>query len=212
MKKNIAAFPLQMVCFPGERQNLHIFEERYRELTRDCINESISFAIVPVSNGKLYHLATEMELQAVEKEYDDGKFDITVKAVKVVRVKGFQQQLQNKSYPGIEFGQIRWNNESVYSKSEQIVSLARELYGIIGIDKAKVPAATDFRLWKIVHKIGLTLDQELELFSLVKGPDRQEYVINHLEKFIPTLKIAEELKIKAALNGHFKNLSSGDIF
>ncbi|RZK88875.1 MAG: peptidase, partial [Hymenobacter sp.] len=28
-------FPLNLVAFPGEKLNLHIFEPRYRELVRD---------------------------------------------------------------------------------------------------------------------------------------------------------------------------------
>ena len=36
MRQFLPLFPLQIVVFPGEDLNLHIFEPRYKELIKDC--------------------------------------------------------------------------------------------------------------------------------------------------------------------------------
>lgn len=41
----IPLFPLDLVLFPGMVQPLHIFEPRYREMTRFCLDSNISFGV-----------------------------------------------------------------------------------------------------------------------------------------------------------------------
>ena len=57
-----------------------------------------------------------------------------------------------------------------------------------------------------MHKIGLSIEQELQLLAITTESDRQSFVIDHLIKFIPEVKKMKDLQLKAALNGHFKNL------
>jgi Lon protease-like protein len=41
----IPLFPLNLVLFPGMVQPLHIFEPRYREMTRHCLDTNVSFGV-----------------------------------------------------------------------------------------------------------------------------------------------------------------------
>lgn len=45
-------FPLNLVLFPGMPQRLHIFEERYQAMIRDCIEEKQPFGIVLIAEGR----------------------------------------------------------------------------------------------------------------------------------------------------------------
>ena len=51
MQKFIPIFPLNLVAFPGEVINLHIFEPRYQQLIRECYEEKKMFGIPVVENG-----------------------------------------------------------------------------------------------------------------------------------------------------------------
>ena len=64
-------------------------------------------------------------------------------------------------------------------------------------------------LWSydVAHSVGLTLDEEYELLSLMNELQRQEYLKRHLLKVIPVVAEMELLKEKIKLNGHFKNIS-----
>ena len=42
----IPLFPLDIVLFPGQAVPLHIFEPRYRQMTRHCIDTQSPFGIV----------------------------------------------------------------------------------------------------------------------------------------------------------------------
>ena len=45
MARMLPLFPLQIVVFPGEDLNLHIFEPRYKELIGECKDKGIHFGI-----------------------------------------------------------------------------------------------------------------------------------------------------------------------
>lgn len=45
-------FPLNLVLFPGMPQRLHIFEERYQLMIRDCIEKQQPFGIVMIAEGR----------------------------------------------------------------------------------------------------------------------------------------------------------------
>ena len=55
-------FPLQSVFFPGESVPLHIFEERYKQLIRDCRQEAQTFGI-PVYIENTIAYGTEVQLR-----------------------------------------------------------------------------------------------------------------------------------------------------
>jgi Lon protease-like protein len=44
-------FPLQTVLFPGMRMPLHIFEERYKLMIRECIEQDAPFGVLLIRDG-----------------------------------------------------------------------------------------------------------------------------------------------------------------
>jgi ATP-dependent Lon protease len=51
MNAPIAMFPLGSVLLPGSFMPLHIFEERYRRLVRDCLASGSGFGVTLISRG-----------------------------------------------------------------------------------------------------------------------------------------------------------------
>ena len=56
------------------------------------------------------------------------------------------------------------------------------------------------------HHVGLSLEQEYELLSISSEEDRQDYMLEHLERLIPIVKDMETLRKRVQMNGHFKNI------
>ena len=85
-------FPLGTVLYPGVVLPLHIFEERYRRLVRDLLDQPAgprSFGVVAIKEGRevgrdgvtaLHEIGCTAELRRVEA-YDDGRFDIIADGV-----------------------------------------------------------------------------------------------------------------------------------
>lgn len=48
---DLRLFPLQTVLFPGMRMPLHVFEDRYKIMVRECIEEGVPFGVVLIKSG-----------------------------------------------------------------------------------------------------------------------------------------------------------------
>jgi Lon protease-like protein len=65
MTNFIPIFPLNIVVFPGEKLNMHIFEARYKQLINDCVEQKKSFGIVSATDGKLRNFGTLINVEEI---------------------------------------------------------------------------------------------------------------------------------------------------
>ena len=63
---------LQLVAFPTEDLNLHIFEPRYRQMMRECEEQGTTFGIPAYLNKREQEYGTELKLMEIVKRYPDG--------------------------------------------------------------------------------------------------------------------------------------------
>ncbi len=77
-------FPLNLVLFPGMPLNLHIFEERYKQMIRECRSKGQPFGVVLIrrgaeAGGKLavpYDFGCTAQITEVEP-LEEGRFNLT---------------------------------------------------------------------------------------------------------------------------------------
>ncbi len=96
-------FPLGAVLYPGMLLPLHIFEERYRQLVRDLLEqpEPRRFGVIAIRKGRetgvegvqsLYEIGCTATLRRVE-QYPDGRFDIVTVGTSRFRLLALDQSL-----------------------------------------------------------------------------------------------------------------------
>jgi Lon protease-like protein len=199
-------FPLNLVPFEGQPVNLHIFEDRYKELVGDCLTADVGFGILPFVNGQLCEYGGLMRIEEVVEEYPDGRLDIRTRCLSRFRLLSFQNPAEGHSYAG---GQVELSEPDALAgaqaaKQQELVNLVHRLYGLL-------QSTLDERLLKspqlsyaIGHKIGLSLDQEYEIFLLTTETERQQYLIDHLLRALPSLEEFNRTRERIQLNGHFQ--------
>lgn len=204
MSKSLPLFPLNLVAYPGELLNLHIFEPRYIALITDCLKSDGTFGIPSYVLTKIA-LGTEMEIVGVEKKYDDGRMDIKTKGLAVIKVKDFQNPWKDKSYAG---GTVQYvgNDISVSDKVQaKMVRVAKVFFDSINaVNNLRLGEHT--RSYDIAHKIGLTKEEEYQLLEIESEEKRANFVIKHLMQMTESMNRAEEARRIIIMNGHFKNL------
>jgi len=84
MAIEVPLFPLGAVLFPHMPMSLHIFEERYKTMMRDCRRASTTFGIVAIRSGEEtggsavpYEVGTLAQLDEIQ-ELPDGGYDLVV--------------------------------------------------------------------------------------------------------------------------------------
>lgn len=210
MTNFIPIFPLEIIIYPGEKLNLHIFEDRYKQLVSEINKEKKLFGIPPVIKNKIAETGTQVEIEKIVKQYDDGKMDVTVKGVSVFRVLEIIESIPAKLYSGAIVKHLSNEEESDSRHLKAVVKAIRELHRLLNITKDFKKPDEELRSYDLAHHAGLSLDEEYELLNLLREDQRIEYLRRHLKKIIPVVAGAEALKKRIQMNGHFKELKGFD--
>lgn len=211
MTNFIPIFPLSIVVYPHEELNLHIFEPKYKQLINECVNHKKHFGIPVVINNKMNELGTLIEIIEISKTYETGEMDIKTRGKKVFRILEPIHEIPDKLYSGAI---VTYPHNQEHGKRllmNKVLTAVKTLYEILYVNNPVHKNEHDIWSYDIAHQIGLTLEQEYDILSLLNELHRQEYLKRHLVKVIPVLKEMESLKNKLRLNGHFKNISGFNI-
>jgi ATP-dependent Lon protease len=199
-------FPLNLVVFPGEKLNLHIFEPRYRQLVRECTEHGITFGIPPFLDNALSEIGTEMRLLSIDKTYPGGEMDIRTQALRAFRINKFMREAPGKLYAAGQVEDLPQDDEADPALRALITTQVRQLYEALGLRKLLLELAPDYHIFDVAHHIGLNTEQEYQLLATTSEQERQHLVREHLEAILPVVLETERLKDRVRLNGHFKNL------
>jgi Lon protease-like protein len=209
-------FPLELVVFPEEKLNLHIFEERYKALINDCFQQHKTFAVPAYINGKVSEYATEVEILKIDKLYPDGKMDICTKGLQIVRILDFQMKNDQFLYPaGIvttnhPYVEITKADEATSETLNELERLVSSLSSILNIHKNIIPSDTRLLSFKIAHYFGMKIADEYDLLLTLNEDDRQQKLISFIKAILPSIEQRETIRKKIQLNGHFKHVFPPD--
>ncbi|GAA3915203.1 peptidase S16 [Chitinophaga oryziterrae] len=211
MTNFIPIFPLGVVVYPEEQLNLHIFEPRYKQLIADCIKENKPFGIPAVIEKKVVEYGTLVEVVSIQKEYENGELDVVTRGTRVFRVLEIIQGIPDKLYTGAIVSypdnQFRTNERL----QAQVLQALRELHHLLQVNKGFKKPDAELSAYDLAHHAGLSLDEEYEVLHLFQELQRLEYLKRHLMKVLPLMAEMERLKDRVKLNGHFRNLTAGDL-
>lgn len=208
MTNFIPIFPLNIIVYPGEMLNLHIFEPKYKQLIKECHNTTKPFGIPTIINGELKEIGTLVKITEIVKLYDNGEMDIKIIGTKVFRVLELIKTIPEKLYSGAIVS-YPTNQEETNKKKllSTIIKAIRELHTLLKIKKDFQKADEALISYDIAHHAGLSVIEEYELLGLMQEDQRLAYLQQHLKRILPIAAEVESLKEKIKLNGHFKRLS-----
>ncbi len=210
MTNFIPIFPLEIVVYPGEHLNLHIFEERYKQLIAECFKEKKMFGIPPVLKNKIAETGTLVRVTGIVKQYADGKMDVKTEGVGVFRVLEVINSIPAKLYSGAIVKHLPNDEDGISRYTHTIIDGLRELHRLLNIQKDFNKPDEILKSYDIAHHAALSLEEEYELLCLLREDQRMEYLRRHLQKTIPVVAGIETLKKKIQLDGHFKELKGFD--
>jgi Lon protease-like protein len=205
MKKFLPLFPLNLVVFPNEKLNLHIFETRYRQLINECLAQQSTFGIPAFINNKIESYGTEMQIIALNKLYDDGRMDIETQGIQIFKLLSFDNPVENKLYAGGETENVALIDDADENIFVELVQALKRLYKLLQLNLDLNFKAYEYLSFEMAHKVGLSVEQEYELLTIASETQRQQYLLSHLKKAIPIIYDMERTKERVRMNGHFKH-------
>lgn len=206
MTELLPMFPLQIVVYPDETLNLHIFEPRYKQLINECNDLGNTFGIPPYINNKVEQIGTELKLVSIEKRYSNGELDIKLKGVGIFQILEFFPISTNRLYPGAEIEKIE--NETIYdlNSAKEIIQKMAVLFESLKINKDLKLDFNTFSSYQVAHHLGFSLEQEYTLLCISDEYSRQNMILEHLNSILPIVLDMEKIRAKALMNGSFQHL------
>jgi Lon protease-like protein len=115
-------FPLGIVALPGELVPLHIFEERYKTMMNECLEQEKEFGIVWLSDDGLRENGCACEIDRVLERTDDGRMNLLTRGTRPFRVLERQAHL---AYPA---GVIEFLEDLEEPVDPELLQKARDAY------------------------------------------------------------------------------------
>ncbi len=204
MTKFLPIFPLNMIVYPGQLLNLHIFEPRYKQLIQECKEEGKTFGIPSVFSENINEYGTEVELLEISKTYENGELYIKTRGVKVFRIMEVIREIPNKLYSADVFYELEQHPLDTQKPNPTLVDLINKLHQLLGTnfkveDKFENPVSFD-----LIQYTALSPEDQYRLLIATSEKARQWFMIEHLQKLIPSVEQTEKVKTKVQMNGHFR--------
>tara|TARA_B100001142_G_C14334343_1_gene655301 strand:+ start:2453 stop:3061 length:609 start_codon:yes stop_codon:yes gene_type:complete len=83
----IPLFPISVSILPDELMPLHIFEDRYKNMISESLENNKEFGIIYKEKKDMKNIGCLVSIKKVYQKYDDGKYDILIKGEKRFEIK-----------------------------------------------------------------------------------------------------------------------------
>lgn len=210
MTNFIPIFPLNIIVYPGEQLNLHIFEPRYKQLINECVDNKKPFGIPAVLNNKISDMGTLMQVKEITKRYESGEMDIKTEGLQVFKILEVIRELPDKLFSGAIVNYPPNNPRGSASLMKKVIDGIREIHKTLGVTKDFKKPDNELTSYDVAHHAGLSIEDEYTLLEFSEELHRQEFLKRHLAKILPVMEKMDHLKGRIKLNGHFKNLPGSD--
>lgn len=207
---SLPMFPLGLVLYPHERLPLHIFEQRYRELTQYCLENEVPFGIVLFEEGEMARTGSTARIRDVINRYDDGRLDILVEGEQRFRL---GQLYSQKSYLTADVELVEEPDVDLdFALRERVITQHMKLLELAG--RTVRPAlyeGVEQLSFVLAQNAGLDTPQKQELLELFTENERVQYLTRLFERLIPRVEQRESARRRIRSNGHSKDFPSEEV-
>jgi len=202
--ETLPLFPLEVVLYPDEVLPLHIFEDRYREMIAQAMENDTPFGIVLQVDGKLKEVGCTAKVSKVTETFEDGSSNIIATGLERFRITEVHHVHAWMSADVEPVTDLKAAAEP--AMVDRLIAQHIKLLELAGRTPSPSLYEDRSRLsFFVAHNAGLTLDQKQDVLEIRAESMRVEYLISHLERFIPAVEEAEHIRQKVRSNGHFKD-------
>jgi len=203
-------FPLSLVLYPGEQLSLHIFEERYKDLTGYCLEHEVPFGIVRAEDQEWADVGTTARIEQVVRRYEDGRMDIVVRGEERFRIQDVHDRL---SYYTADVALLEDEDAAVdLELKERVITQHMKLLELAGRTvRPDLYENVDRLSFVLAQNSALDGERKQELLEYTTENERIRYLIHHFESIIPRIEQQEGVKRRIRSNGHFKDFPPEEV-
>jgi Lon protease-like protein len=195
----LGLFPLPLVLLPSEHVPLHIFEERYKDLIGECLEDESEFGLVYADEAGIREIGTRAAVLEVLTRFEDGRLNVVIEGRERFRL------VDLTSGRSFQTGDVTPLDDADDPAEPETVLRAEELFGRLReltASDVEVPPADKPQLsYELAGRVELAVDVKLELLAETSERVRLERVCELLEYATVAVERQRRAAERAATNG-----------
>jgi Lon protease-like protein len=194
-------FPLGIVLLPGEQVPLHIFEERYKQMIGECLDEEREFGILWLADDALKDVGCTARITRVLERFDDGRMNIVVEGATPFRL---ERRIGELAYPA---GDIELLDDDPGS-DEEALERARKSYADlveqVTDTRPEPEALAELDAYGMAATLDIAASAKQALLELRSEPARLEQLEALFDEALKRIRTATRVAEQASGNGHLR--------
>ena len=202
----LGLFPLPLVLVPTERIPLHIFEPRYRELIRECLERDEEFGLVlATGDGAVHEIGTRAGVAQVVEELEDGRMNIVVEGRDRFRL---LELTSGRSFAtGAVEEVLDEDDPPDAANRERALEVFRDLAETAGAEVDLPDAESPLLDFELAARVEFGVEAKQELLASTSPRERMTKLVALLETALEALRLERELQHRASGNGKVSPLA-----
>jgi ATP-dependent Lon protease len=199
-------FPLKVVLFPRTDLALHIFEDRYKQMIGECMENQGEFGVVLAQEQAVENTGCTAAITKVVKRYEDGKLDIMVRGSRRFEILLLNQELAYLRGSPQFFEDEEAPLAPDDPRRKQAMELFSRMWDLLEL-KASRKEPTDLQAgdeqlsYQIMARLPVDLEFKQTLLPLRSEQDRLKRVIEYLEQLLVQVSVTIKTRASASGNG-----------
>jgi Lon protease-like protein len=196
----IGLFPLDLVLVPTERIPLNVFEERYKELVGESLEQDEEFGIVLMrGSGDMHHVGTRAAISEVLEILPDGRMHIVVEGGDRFRV--LEVDHQRPFATGTVEELTDEDDPPDPGDVDRTLDTYRRIQETLGTPGEPPDRDSPLLAFELIARVDFSTMNKQELLELTSPRQRFARLAVLLEHALEALVIEQDLRQRAHGNG-----------
>ncbi|HYN90339.1 MAG TPA: LON peptidase substrate-binding domain-containing protein [Thermoleophilaceae bacterium] len=194
-------FPLGLVLLPGELVPLHIFEDRYKLMIGECLDEEREFGIIWLSDDGLKEVGCSARITRVLERFDDGRLNILVEGTDPFRL---ARRIEDLPYPAGDIELLADDAEDDKDALERARSRYADLVEQVTDSRPEPDALAQLDAYGMAATLEVAPAAKQSLLELRSESSRLEQLEGLFTEALQRIEMAERAAERASGNGHLR--------
>jgi len=204
-ERTIPLFPLEVVLMPSMPLPLHIFEERYKLMIGECLEQNREFGVVYQKGSDMKKIGCTARIVQVLRRFGDGRLDIMTQGVNRFVIESIYEDKPYLQAEVIYFDDDR--EEGADNLIAEGIKLLEQLDVMTGKNRDyKSLSRMDRKTisFVIAYNDAFTMEEKQSLLEMTSTSERITKSVESLRKVVELMQMTEEIRRIAGGNGNLK--------
>jgi Lon protease-like protein len=194
-------FPLGLVLIPRELVPLHIFEERYKQMIGECLDEEREFGILWLAEDELKEVGCAARITRVLERFDDGRLNILVEGTTPFRM---ERRIGDLAYPAGDIVLLDDEPDTDEEALERTRTTYADLVEEVTDSRPEAEALSELGAYGMAATVDINPAAKQKLLELRSEPARLKELEDLFGEALRRIRTATRVAEQASGNGHLK--------